>query len=95
MSLLASYLSVAPIHPVTLLADPSTTNLRTWLKDNVVQLLFLLLGISMLFAGYKGNASKVMMTAGLSLVGLLWIGLAATNNTDHVSSWLMGLVGMA
>ena len=83
--------------PVTdrVVADPSTANLRGWLRDNVVQLLFLLLGISMLFAGYRGAASKVMMTAGLSLVGLLWIGMAASNNTDTVSRWLMNMVGVA
>lgn len=76
-------------------ADPSTTNLRDWLKSNVVQVIFLVIGISMLAAAYRGNASKVMMTAGLSLVGVLWIGMAATNNIDHVSGWLMGLVGIA
>ena len=69
-----------------------TGGLRKWLSDNVVTVIFLVIGIVLLLAAQKAHASKVMMVGGLSLIGLLWLGMASTGNVNHVSSWLVGLV---
>jgi membrane-bound ClpP family serine protease len=82
------------MHHVLLAAPGDTTGLRAWLNDNVVQLLILLIGVVMLFASLKAQASKVVMIGGLTLVALLFLGLGASDSSrQQVSHWLMGLVG--
>ena len=68
-----------------------TSGLRKWLDDNVVTVLILVIGIVLLIAAQKAHASKVIMVGGLSLIGLFWLGLAASGNVNAVSQWLVNL----
>lgn len=73
-------------------ANYGTSGLTTWLQHNVVMLLVVLIGITLLLLAQKANVSKVIMTVGLGLVALFWLGLAASGNTDQVGKFLVGLV---
>jgi hypothetical protein len=75
-------------------AGPSygTGGITKWLQDNVVTLLVVLIGVVLLMAAHKANVSKVILTVGLGLVGLFWLGLAASGNTGEVGMFLVNLV---
>jgi hypothetical protein len=69
-----------------------TSGISTWLQNNVVTLLIVLIGVALLLAAHKANVSKVIMTVGLGLVALFWLGLASTGATKDVGAFLVHLV---
>lgn len=83
-----------------LAAAPPTTTITTggvssWLKDNAVPLLVLFIGLGILGAGRKGEASKVLLVTALTFVGLgvIAVGLDATTGIG-IGKWLISLAGV-
>lgn len=88
MSYLATTINLA--QDVTVTTQPA----GNWLKDNVVFLLLVGIGVILLVASGKGNFSKVASVFSLGLVGLFWIGLAFSGKSDGVSTFLLELFGI-
>ncbi|SDC97600.1 hypothetical protein [Actinokineospora iranica] len=76
--------------------DPSTkvdtNNLRSWILDNVIPLLLLVVALLLLWlGGGKGDNAGVMRRLGGVIVALGIIGLAVTNAGEGIGRWLAGL----
>lgn len=60
--------------------DLGTTGFQTWIEENVVTLVVLIIGVIILWSVRGGNVGKGVTIAGGALVGLAFIGLATGNN---------------
>lgn len=87
-----SNLAAAPAPPTT---NITTSGVSTFLKDNAVPILVLIIGLGILGAGRKGEASKVLLVTALTFVGLavVAVGLDATAGIS-VGKWIVSLVGV-
>ena len=75
--------------------DVNTTGVRTWIEDNIVFTILVLIACVVLMGGLRGNLSKVVTVGGLSLVGMAYLGIATnTNAATGIGNWLLGLVGI-
>lgn len=85
--------AAAPAAP----AAPAVTSsgISAWLKDNVVQLLILVVGIGLIGKSRKGDTSGSMLTIGL-LVGALAVVAVGVSSAGgvNVGKWAAGLFGL-
>ena len=72
--------------------DLGTGGLQSWISENVVTLVVLVLGVVILWAAKGGNVGKGVTIAAGALVGLLFIGLATGNNPVELGEALVNLV---
>jgi hypothetical protein len=90
-----------------LLADPSsapgsgtvggtgdTSKLQSWLKKNILTSVLMLIGLVFLLKANVGKHAEVIKAAGVSVIALMFIGLAAKNDPAAVGTWALGLVGI-
>lgn len=77
-----------------ILADPSTKGAGSWIKDNVVFILLVVIGCVLLTGALRGNFSRVASVFALGIVGLFWVGLSFSGKSDGLSTFLLGLVGI-
>lgn len=69
-----------------------TGGLRTWILDNVIPLLLLIVALLLLWlGGGKGDNAGVMRRLGGVIVALAIIGLAVTNAGEGIGRWIAGL----
>lgn len=68
-----------------------TSGVRSWIEDNIITVVILVLGVIILWAAKGGNASKVVSIAGLAVVGLAFLGLASGTNAQDVGTFVVGL----
>jgi hypothetical protein len=69
-----------------------TGNLRTWILDNIIPLLLLVVALLLLWlGGGKGDNAGVMRRLGGVIVALAVIGLAVTNAGEGIGRWIAGL----
>lgn len=74
----------------------STDKLQNFLSENVLSLLVMVVGLGMLIAGGKRDASKVMTTAGLALVALAVVGMSfVPDGPEATAKFLWSLVSGA
>lgn len=72
-------------------ATYGTTGLNTWLRENVVTVVVLIIGIGVLWAARGGNISKgITMVAGL-ILGLAVLGLATGTNATDLANFVVSL----
>ena len=90
-----NYLNLAG--PAAAPAAPAVTStgISAWLKDNVVQLLILVVGIGLIGKSRKGDTSGSMLTIGL-LVGALAVVAVGVSSAGgvNVGKWAAGLFGL-
>lgn len=77
---------------VTAAETYGTSGLSKWIKDNVISIVILVLGISILFAARNGNISKGVTILGGTLLGLVVLGMATGNTADSIGTFLIGLI---
>jgi membrane-bound ClpP family serine protease len=100
MSLTSTVVNLTTIPPrtVDLLAqttDVNTTGVRSWLGDNVVVTILVLIACAVLMGGLRGNLSKVFTVGGLALVGLAFFGIAQSDTAaTGIGNWLLSLFGV-
>lgn len=100
MSLTSTVANLATMTPgnVDLLAqttDVNTTGVRSWIGDNVIFTILILIACAVLMGGLRGNLSKVLTVGGLSLVGLAFFGIAQSENAaTGIGNWLLSLIGI-
>lgn len=69
-----------------------TGGLRTWILDNVIPLLLLVVALLLLWlGGGKGDNAGVMKRLGGVIVALAIVGLAVTNAGEGIGRWIAGL----
>lgn len=69
-----------------------TTGLSSWIQDNVVSVVILLLAIAVLWSARAGNISKgITIVAGL-ILGVVVLGLASGNNAQDVGAFIVSLL---
>lgn len=86
-----------PVHQstVTYLAEPSTDGLTGWIRSNGAVTLMAVIACAILLGALKGNVSKVVTIGGLSMIGLLFVVLAANEGAqDALGKWALGLFGV-
>jgi hypothetical protein len=88
-----TFLAGPPATPPTTV---SSSGISTWLKDNVVQLLILVVGIGLIGKSRKGDTSGSMLTIGL-LVGALAVVAVGVSSAGgvNVGKWVAGLFGIS
>jgi membrane-bound ClpP family serine protease len=73
-------------------ATGDTANLQSWIKDNVIPLLLLLIAVMLfVFAQRVDNAKAMRVVAGV-IIALAVLGVATTRRADEVGTWLESLV---
>lgn len=86
-----------PVHQstVTYLAAPSTDTLTDWIRGNGAVTLMAIIACAILLGALKGNVSKVVTVGSLSVVGLLFVVLAANQPAqDALGKWALSLFGI-
>lgn len=83
-------------HPAVVQAATKlgTTNLKTWISNNVISLVILVLGVVILFAAKNGNLSKGVTIMGGALIGICFLGLASGTNATDLGTWALGMIGL-
>lgn len=70
----------------------TTLNLGTWIRENVITLVLLVIAVVVLWAGKNGNISKVVTVIGCGLLGLVWLALATTGAGAAIGEWLVSQI---
>ena len=68
-----------------------TSGIGNWLRDNAVKVILIVIGLVILMASRRGDHSRVVSTVGLSLVGLMVLGIAFSGSALDVGYWLAKL----
>ena len=68
-----------------------TSGIGDWLRDNAVKILLIVIGLVILMASHRGDHSRVVSTVGLSLIGLMVLGIAFSGSALDVGYWLARL----
>jgi hypothetical protein len=68
-----------------------TGGLKSWIQDNVVTLIIIILGIAILWAARGGNVGKGITIAAGALVGLAVLGMASGNNANDIGTFIVSL----
>ena len=68
-----------------------TSGIGDWLRDNAVKILLIVIGLVILMASRRGDHSRVVSTVGLSLIGLMVLGIAFSGSALDVGYWLAQL----
>lgn len=76
---------------VPLAAQYGTGGLKDWISNNVVTLLILILGVSILWSARAGNIAKGITIAGGAIVGLAVLGLATGSNANDMGVFIVNL----
>ncbi|RZS44159.1 hypothetical protein EV193_10133 [Herbihabitans rhizosphaerae] len=73
--------------------EVSTGGLQSWILDNLIPLLLLVVALLLLWlGGGKGDNAGVMRRLGGVIVALAIIGLAVTTNAGkNIGAWIAGL----
>lgn len=78
-------------HLITAAASYGTGGLAQWIKDNLITIIVLILGVTVLWAARSGNIAKaVTIVAGL-IIGLGVLGLATGNNATDLGTFITDL----
>lgn len=70
-------------------------NITQFLENNILPIIILIIGLAVLGHGRKGDASKAMLTVGLTGVGLAVIAIGLDAGTGvSVGKWLLSLANI-
>lgn len=73
-------------------ATGDTANLQSWIKDNIIPLLLLLIAVMLFVFAQRGDNAKAMRVVAGVIIALGVLGIATTGRADDVGTWLAGLV---
>jgi membrane-bound ClpP family serine protease len=68
-----------------------TSGIGNWLRDNAVKVILIVIGLVILMASRRGDHSRVVSVVGLSLIGLMVLGIAFSGSALDVGYWLAKL----
>ena len=70
----------------------STEGASSWIRDNVVQVVILVVACIALAAAGRGDNSKIIRIVGGIAMALAILAMSTGTNAENVGSWLIGLV---
>lgn len=71
--------------------EVGTGGLEGWIRDNVVTLIILILGVCVLWAAKGGNLSKAVTIVAGVILGLAVLGLASGTTATDIGDFIVGL----
>lgn len=72
-----------------------TGTLKTWLQENAVPIIILLIGLVLLGKSQKGDSSGVLLRVGLVAASLAVVTIGLDNTTGiGIGRWIIGLFGI-
>jgi hypothetical protein len=89
MSASTGPLSTVVVH---VLADPNTKTLQTWIQGNVIPLVLLLIAVTMLWIGGRGDHAGIAKRAIGLVVGLTVLGITVSGHTAQVATYLANMI---
>lgn len=81
-------------HPALINAVGETKTAQTWLTDNAIPVVILLIAVTVLLAARAGNFSKAVTVVGSAFLGLGVLAMAVPTTAASVGTWVAGLVGI-
>lgn len=69
-----------------------TANLQSWIQDNIIPLLLLIIAVMLFVFAQRGDNAKAMRVVGGVIIALAVLGLATSGRADSVGTWLAGLI---
>lgn len=86
-----TYMAAAPAAETSV----STSGVTTWLKNNAVPVLILVVGLGLLMKSNKGDHSAVLMRTGLVVVALAVITIALDSTLSlGIGKFVIGIFGI-
>jgi hypothetical protein len=76
----------------TLVAAASTGGLQSWIKDNIIPLLLLLIAVMLFVLAQRGDNAKAMKVVAGVIVALAVLGIATSGKADELGGWMASLV---
>ena len=70
-----------------------TSNGQTWLRDNIIPVVILVLGVVILFAARSGNFSKAVTVFALAFLGFGMLAMASGSHYLNAGNWVLSLFG--
>jgi hypothetical protein len=70
----------------------NTGGLESFLRNNVVNLLILVVAAGMLLLANKGEYRQAMTRVGIVVAALFVLGLAVSGKADNLAAWAVSLV---
>lgn len=83
------------MHTITnaLIAAPGDTiNLQSWIKDNIIPVLLLLIAVMLFVFAQRGDNAKSMRVVGGVIIALAVLGIATSGRAGEIGNWLASLV---
>jgi membrane-bound ClpP family serine protease len=77
---------------MTTILAVGTGSLQTWIRDNVIPLLLLVIATVLLIAAQRGDNARAVRIVGGVLVALAVLGLSTGGNAESVGAFLWKLV---
>ncbi|MBD7982752.1 hypothetical protein H9623_17920 [Oerskovia sp. Sa1BUA8] len=68
-----------------------TGGLSTWIQDNIIPVILLVIAAGALWAGKNGNISKIVTMLVCVALGLAILALATTGAGKDLGTWLVSL----
>lgn len=69
-----------------------TSNLQTWIQENIIPLLLLIIATMLFVFAQRGDNAKAMRVVGGVVIALAVLGVATSGRADTVGTWLAGLI---
>jgi hypothetical protein len=76
----------------TLVSAANTGGLQSWIKDNVIPLLLLLIAVMLFVLAQRGDNAKAMKVVAGVVVALAVLGIASSGQADNLGAWMAGLI---
>ena len=76
----------------TAVTAASTGGLQSWIKDNIIPLLLLLIAVMLFVLAQRGDNAKAMKVVAGVVVALAVLGLASSGQADNLGTWMAGLI---
>ena len=75
-----------------LVSAANTGGLQSWIKDNVIPLLLLLIAVMLFVLAQRGDNAKAMKVVAGVVVALAVLGIASSGQADTLGAWMAGLI---
>lgn len=69
-----------------------TSNLQTWIQNNIIPLMLLVIAVMLFVFAQRGDNAKSMRVVGGVIIALGVLGLATSGRAEGVGTWLASLI---
>ena len=76
----------------SVVAAASTGGLQSWIKDNIIPLLLLLIAVMLFVLAQRGDNAKAMKVVAGVVVALAVLGIASSGQADNLGAWMAHLI---